>query len=90
MLRFNDAELQALHIDPTRGLWTDCPFCGGTLVYGHRADTGNLCLAHSAFTLPDGQAVCGCDPFRGLVYQDPRELFRLLRSSRCLWRHIAG
>ena len=79
----SDLEKQ-FFVDPARSwAYGRCPHCGGAIVLGHRKDTGNLTLAHSAIPDPlhPGQAFLGCEPFRELAPVQGTEYLRTLRSQ---------
>jgi hypothetical protein len=84
-VRFTASELEQFAIDPTRrAYWGTCPWCGLTIVLGHRKDTGNVCIAHEGFPDPmqQGAMLCGCEVFRELASTNQVELLRLLRTAR--------
>lgn len=78
------AELVAGGLDPGKqAAWGACPFCGSTLVIGHRSD-GNPRLVHSS--LQDAatrQLVPGCERYRevALARLDLPGFMRLCRGA---------
>jgi len=87
--KFGDAQLEALNVDPARSLTAPCPFCGSDMVLGPRRDNGNVSIGHAAIDTPEGP-ICGCSPFRELVYTKPLEFLRLCKSHGVRWARIVG
>ena len=93
MPRFTHAELEAFMIDPYRdAAWAQCPFCPGVVVFGHRKESGNQCLAHTAYPDPaqPGAFVAGCDRFVEVATTQPREFLALLRAASVEWHRLTG
>lgn len=90
-MAFTEQQLETFFIDPRRSwAWGICPFCGGTLLLGHRRDTGNLALAHSAVPDPTvpGAHLAGCLRFAELTSTNMLEFLRLLKGSGFRWSEV--